>query len=323
MNFASIISKVTTITKGTSGAAAKVLFKLKKAAPAIAIVGGTAGTAVAGVWAVKKTITEAPEVLDEIKHDIDEVKSKDLGTGALFGVYMKGGVKVISTYAGPILMEAGSAFSILYAFKIINGRFVAMSATAAALEEANRRLKASAINYRASLAERYGEDFDKDITFDQGFCLVRHDGALEFPVKTTIDENGNEVKEEGMWEIKREGSPFDTLSPYAVIFDEMSSEWSKDPSYNKLTLHRIQITCNDMLHARGHLFLNDVYKELGLPETQVGQLVGWISKGDGDGYVDFGIYDLNAVDNRREFINGYEPSIILDFNVDGVIWDKI
>jgi hypothetical protein len=52
-------------------------------------------------------------------------------------------------------------------------------------------------------------------------------------------------------------------------------------------------------------------------------MVGWIDGGDGDGYVDFGIYDIAAVNNRREFINGYEPSIILDFNVDGVIWDKI
>ena len=52
-------------------------------------------------------------------------------------------------------------------------------------------------------------------------------------------------------------------------------------------------------------------------------MVGWIDGGDGDNYVSFGIYDIHAVNNRREFINGYEPSIILDFNVDGVIWDKI
>lgn len=320
-----IVSVFKNVAMGSSKTAAKVAFKLKKAAPAIAVIGGTAGTVAAGVWAVKKTATDAPEVLDEIKKDISEVKEQNLGKRALAGAYVKGGFKIVKLYSGPIIIEAGSVFAILYGYNLVNGRLVAMGATAAALEETNRRTQQAINNYRQALAERYGADFEKDLFFEEGDMIVNFgDPKKAVPVEKTVDEDGNEHVEEGHWEFSRDvANPCDVISPYAVIFDETSSEWSTDPEYNKMTLHRIQQVCNDLLHARGHLFLNDVYHELGLPDTQYGQMVGWLDKGDGDGYVDFGIYDIAAVNNRREFINGYEPSIILDFNVDGVIWDKI
>ena len=37
---------------------------------------------------------------------------------------------------------------------------------------------------------------------------------------------------------------------------------------------------------------------------------------------DFGIYDA-SVEKRRDFVNGRERSIFLDFNVDGVIYNLI
>ena len=40
----------------------------------------------------------------------------------------------------------------------------------------------------------------------------------------------------------------------------------------------------------------------------------------GDNYVDFGIYDTSKEANRN-FVNGYERTILLDFNVDGNILD--
>ena len=308
-----IVSTLKNLMKGSSKTAAKVAFKLKKAAPTIAVIGGTVGTVGAGVWAVKKTATDAPEVLDDIKADIQKAKSGDGGKKELVQAYAKGGLKIVKLYSGPVVLEVGSVCAILYGYNIINGRLVAMGATAAALEETNRRTQHAINNYRKDLAERYGADFDKDLSLE----------VVDMPLNY-VDEDGNKHVEEVHWEINRNAdNPCDVISPYAVIFDETSTEWSTDPEYNKMTLRRIQQICNDLLHARGHLFLNDVYHELGLPDTRFGQMVGWIDGGDGDGYVDFGIYDIAAVNNRREFINGYEPSIILDFNVDGVIWDKI
>lgn len=319
-----VVGAFTKLFKGSSRTATKVLFKLKKAAPTIAVVGGAAGTVGAGIWAVKKTASDAPEVLDEIQSDIQKVKAEDGRKGALVGAYAKGGLKIVKLYSGPVILEVGSVFAILYGYKIINGRLVAMAATASALEELNARTNKTIQNYRIALAERYGEDFDKDILYSEADFITNFGNPEKsVPVEKVIDEEGNVTEEKGTWELSKEvKNPCDVISPYAVIFDETSTEWSNDPEYNKMTLIRIQQTCNDLLHAKGHLFLNEVYRELGLKDTRIGQMVGWID-GNGDNYVDFGIYDIKAVNNRKEFINGYEPSIILDFNVDGVIWDKI
>ena len=96
-------------------------------------------------------------------------------------------------------------------------------------------------------------------------------------------------------------------------------------------LRRQQDYANEVLKSRGHLFLNEVYDMLGIPRTKAGQVVGWIYNEDnpnGDNYVDFGIYDLsNLSDSQKErkmaFVNGQEYSILLDFNVDGPIYDLI
>ena len=69
--------------------------------------------------------------------------------------------------------------------------------------------------------------------------------------------------------------------------------------------------------------MNEVYQALGIPETEAGQVVGWIYDPEnpdhkGDNYVDFNIYDLHR-EKSRDFVNGYERSILLDFNVDGEI----
>ena len=87
-----------------------------------------------------------------------------------------------------------------------------------------------------------------------------------------------------------------------------------------------QSHANDLLRANGYLFLNDVYEMLGFQKTRAGQQVGWIydpdNNSESDNYVDFGIYDVHKK-GSREFVNGYESAIILDFNVDGPIMNKV
>ena len=108
-----------------------------------------------------------------------------------------------------------------------------------------------------------------------------------------------------------------------MIFDETNQAWVKDPTGRKFFLLSVQNQLNNQLQTNGYLFLNDVYKALGFPETKAGQIVGWLYRPDdptyhGDGFVDFGMY-TGASQIKRDFINGYEPAIILDFNVDGDI----
>ena len=80
---------------------------------------------------------------------------------------------------------------------------------------------------------------------------------------------------------------------------------------------------NNLLKSRGYLFLNEVYEALGFPITKAGQVVGWLYRPDnpnGDNYVDFGIFNLQS-EKACDFVNGYERSLVLDFNVDGNIYD--
>ena len=111
-------------------------------------------------------------------------------------------------------------------------------------------------------------------------------------------------------------------SPYAVFFDETSAAWTKNPECNKLFLLRTQDLANLKLKTRGYLFLNEVFDMLGVPRCKTGQLVGWVYdevNPVGDNYVDFGIFN----ECNHKFVNGFEKSVLLDFNVDGNILDRL
>ena len=113
----------------------------------------------------------------------------------------------------------------------------------------------------------------------------------------------------------------DGISQYARFFDESCINWSKTPEYNLMFLNGQQNFANDLLNARGHVFLNEVYDMLGIPRSQAGAVVGWV-KGVGDDYIDFGIFEGKTA-AARAFVNGAERNILIDFNVDGVIYDLI
>lgn len=101
---------------------------------------------------------------------------------------------------------------------------------------------------------------------------------------------------------------------YTQTFDMYNRLWERQPEYNLLFLKNVQNHMNDMLHACGYVFLNDVYVQFGFPRTPAGQLVGWTIKDDQSGYIDLGIED--HTDDQI-------PSFQLTFKVDGVIFDKI
>jgi hypothetical protein len=163
-------------------------------------------------------------------------------------------------------------------------------------------------DYRKRVISELGEEKDREF---------RYGIKKEKITVTETDEKGKEKKTEKIIETIDPNNH----SPYAVFFDESSIHWTKTAEYNKLFLQTQQNFANDLLHSRKHIFLNEVYDMLGLPRTQAGAVVGWV-KGHGDDYVDFGIFDRES-EKARDFVNGYERSILLDFNVAGVIYDLI
>jgi hypothetical protein len=104
----------------------------------------------------------------------------------------------------------------------------------------------------------------------------------------------------------------------------VSSSWNPEPEYNLIFLQCQQNWANDQLRTRGHVFLNEVYDMLGLERSKAGAVVGWVFTKDGstDNFIDFGVFN-GETQISRDFVNGHEGAILLDFNVDGVIYDKI
>ena len=212
-------------------------------------------------------------------------------------IYTRGVLKMGRLYGPSILIGAASIGCLTKSHNLLNQRNLALTAAYTAVDEAFQK-------YRSRVIEKYGEEEDRDLRYTSEEV-------------TFLGENGKATT------IKRAG-PDPDGSMYARYFDEYSSrKWSVEPEYNFAFLSCQQNYANDMLKARGHVFLNEVYDWLGFERTKAGQVVGWVLNGDGDNFIDFGLFDEQFKDVNDFFANGREGSILLDFNVDGIIYDKI
>lgn len=140
---------------------------------------------------------------------------------------------------------------------------------------------------------------------------------MEIIIKVKIEDNAVISTE-----VIKASEVFVIPSQYSEYFDSNSKYWTKDPAFNKLFLVSQREYANDLLRNRGHIFLNEVYDMLGLPRTEAGAIVGWIYEENnpvGDNYIDFGLAD----GCNEGFMNGYRNEALLDFNVDGAIFDRI
>ena len=194
-----------------------------------------------------------------------------------------------------------------------------MSKRNAALVGAYKLCEETFKDYRNRVIEELG--VEKDEQFYYGF-------TEETVSKKVEGENGKKktVKE------KVKFMP-NTPTRHARYFDEASSHWSNSPEQNKFFLECVQNMLNDRLHAVGIVTLNEVYEALDIDRCEDGQMSGWYYdpklvnpetgeyEGEGDGYIDVRIYN-GLKEANRNFVNGYEPSILLDFNVDGYVADK-
>lgn len=218
--------------------------------------------------------------------------------------YVRTGVKFVKLYAPSIALGAVSLACILTSRNILHKRYLgavsAYTAVSGAFEE-----------YRKRVRDEYGEQLDNHFRYGTEYSQN---------VVTTVDEDGKKTK------VKEEVANIDksaiSVDETARFFDESNRYWDKHPTLNMMFLKGRQTEMNDLLHTRGHLFLNEVYDALGFEHTPQGALLGWVDNEDGDGFVDFGLYDQNK-DSVRRFVNGADNVVLLDFNHDGVIYDKI
>lgn len=301
----------TEIMKSVNGMASKTVMKLKKHSPEILVVTGIAGTVVSAVLACKAT-TKVAEILDETKGTLDTIH-EGMETGAINGqeyttedgkkdtvvVYAQTGMKLAKLYAPAIILGTLSITSILASNNILRKRNVALGAAYAAIDKSFKE-------YRGRVIERFGEQVDTELKYG-----IK---AKKFEEIEVDPETGKEKK------VKKTVMVADPnlQSDYAVYFDSKSRNYETNPDYNRMFLKAQQAFANDKLQTRGHLFLNEVLDDLDLPRTPAGQIVGWTKDGP-DGYVNFRIVEV-----ERETEDGrHEPALLLDFNVEGNIWEKM
>ena len=303
-----IINKATRLLSSTQ-------YQVKKHSPEILMVAGIAGTIVGTVLACKAT-TKVSEIIEEKNKNVEDVHTyledntkeytEEDSKKDLTIIYAQTGVKLFKLYAPAIGVMALSFASIIAGHKVLKKRNIAIAAAYAAIDKGFKQ-------YRKNVIEEFGEGVDQQMRF----------GLKSKEIKKK-DKDGKTVKETEYY-IDPEGNPLDNISEYARFFDAASENFAKDPEYNMMFLRRQQDYANEMLKSRGHLFLNEVYDLLDIPRSKAGQVVGWVydknGNTKGDNYVDFGLYRNDQ--GTRRFVNGLEYNILLDFNVDGVIYDLI
>lgn len=275
----------------------------KKNSPEVLLAAGVVGSIASTVLACRATL-KADTLVAEAKEKLATVRTfehaeyteadrqRDISL-----IYVQTSVKAVRLYAPAIVVGAFSVAALIGSNRILSGRATALAAAYTALDQGFRE-------YRARVVEKYGEDEDRRLRY----------GSRQ--VEIINPETGRKKHVERV--------ALTGPSIYARFFDPTSPSWNPEPEYNLVFLSCQQNWANDMLRSRGHFFLNEAYDLLGLERSKEGAVVGWLLTTDGstDNFVDFGVFN-GETQQARDFVNGHEGSILLDFNVDGVIYDKI
>ena len=270
---------------------------LSKHAPTILTAAGTAGFIGTTVLASKATLKVEETVAEEAAllvkvheaHEAGKLSDKD-ATHDKVVLYTRMTTKLAKLYAPALILGAASIVSLATGHGIMLKRNASLAAAYAAVDQAFK-------TYKKKIESKFG----KEAVLDALVSTPQED--------LTKDEMTLEAV-----------TAVDGVSPYGVIFDEDNVNWSADEDLAKLHLDCQQQYANDILQTRGHIFLNEVYKMLGFPHTPAGAVTGWV-KGQGDDFIDFNIFDgmFEGEDKNGRTVTKWA----LDFNVDGVMWDKI
>lgn len=288
----------------TSSVARKVLLA-KKNSPAVLFVAGAASMVGSTVLACNATL-KLNALLDEAgetTQKIEEASKIEGYTGELQNRDRKlhkvqTAAKIGKLYLPAIALGTFGLGCLTGAHLELRNRNTALMAAYAALDKGFRE-------YRNRVSDAYGQDAERNIRY-------------------ASDSMEGETQEDGKSVTRRTSSLVGNRSIYARFWDkDTTNNWLQDPNYNLAFLNSQQNYLNDRLNAKGHVLLNDAYDALGLSRTKEGCVVGWVKNSkNGDNYIDFGFMmdDGQAV---LDFIVGQEDGLWLDFNVDGIVYDKI
>jgi hypothetical protein len=293
------------IPVAVSSRAALAALKLQKHSPKLMFAAGVVGVVGTAVLAARASLrledvleSSATNLRDislrttDAKTYTEQDKLKDkayvqlktvLAVGRLYAPAVGVGVLSIGLLAG--------------SHTVLTRRNAALTAAYATLDQGFKQ-------YRSRVVSELGEETDRKFLH-----------AGEKSTLTTISDDGKKTKIESL-----DGTE---PSAYGVLFGPSNPNWNREQSYNFVFLRGVQNYLNDRLKTNGFVMLNDAYDELGVPRTTPGSVVGWVLGGEGDDFVDFGIFDDADALRIWDYCTGREDELYIDFNVDGVVYDKI
>lgn len=290
----------------------KTKLGIKKHSPEILVAAGIGTGIVATIVACKQTI-KANDIVAEARkslQNIEDVKELAANNEVEYTeeneqedrktIGMQVAVGMVKTYALPVGLGVLSITCILAGHHILKKRNVALAAAYSALST-------DFMNYRKRVVDKYGKDVD---------FMLKNGLEKQIIANRVVDPETGKVKETKEEVLTYEG---DKLSQYARVFDEVgSTQWTPSADHNRAFLLMEQNYFNERIRTRGYIFLNEVYERLGFRPTKAGSVVGWVYQNADYEGIDFGIFTAHT-QKAAEFLEGTEPSIILDFNVQGDI----
>lgn len=307
------------IKKSLIKAANKVIFSTKKNSPELLLGAGIVGVVATAILVGKETlkaekvvknyenkltdIQQAKEIAEEQPEKYEYDTAIEKHDRMVLRVQTTG--NLLKIYAPAVALGTVSIGCILAARNIMQKRYLGVVAAYNGLSEAFQLYRTRVIEDQGKIKDleyRYGKKFKKETTE-----IINEDGTKEV-VETYKPVDSIDPKD-----IAKDDS--------CVIFCDENDNWQENWELSMMFLRGQQNVATDMLHAKGHLFLNEVYDLLGMNDTPYGAVVGWLDDPTGvnDSYVDFGI--MNMANPQKRIGDDY--CIPLEFNHSGVIYDKI
>lgn len=297
-----ISSKLTVAKNVVTSKAGRQVLRVQKNSPTILFASGVVGVVATTVLASRATL-KLEETLE--KHEENRYTAQELYTSGhqnyskqdytrdVAIIRVRAALSVAKLYAPAFTVGAVSVCALGGSHLILTRRNASLTAAYVAVDKAFAE-------YRQRVEKELGTEKERELRYD--VTEERVDDTKGGKVQTVKTPHGKSI--------------------YARFFDESNRNWNKESMYNQVFLQCQQNYANDLLRSRGHVFLNDVYDMLGMERSKEGAVVGWVLGGGGDDYIDFGVFEGDRF-MGFEFVKGNERSVLLDFNVDGVVYDKI
>lgn len=306
------------------------MVKLKAVSPHIAFGVGLVAMIGGTVYLCKQIhdLNENEELneLDEAKKVLDEAEKKLKDGSAhpteeLNEEVIKAGRRKISWRAKKIIFKKcalAAAIIVVGAAASTGGHILLNNQKKDAIAFGN-----AAMTMYNGLVSRIKEELPKE---DAAKLIIGKNGVIGTGENERAIFKDNTIKEETGDDIPPWSSAYD------IILDPASTEWCASPAALQDRIYSILSSLQCRLRTRGFLYYWEAYEAFGYDKHEgvkiFGSDAGWVLRlPDGNDHGENSL-DFNVVINRnepqtQEFLNGYEPNVILHLTPHGMVSDLL